>query len=128
MYGIYPHILVGYLIVYVCMHVCTYKKMTGILIRVLKTWSFYQSALCKVVHAVVIYLAFHVGLEHLAADIILNLTSIKVLIFCSFDRMDKGVIVYICDSQGVRDIYEADGADTIAASEPLVVLVWPSIA
>ncbi|OQU85938.1 hypothetical protein SORBI_3004G343500 [Sorghum bicolor] len=37
--------------------------------------------------------------------------------------MDKGVIVYICDSQGVRDIYEADGADTIAASEPLVVLV-----
>lgn len=39
--------------------------------------------------------------------------------------MDKGVIVYICDSQGVRDIYEADGADTVAASEPLVVLVWP---
>jgi hypothetical protein len=38
--------------------------------------------------------------------------------------MDKGVIVYICDSRGVRDIYEADGASTIAASEPLVVLVW----
>lgn len=37
--------------------------------------------------------------------------------------MDKGVIVYICDSRGVRDIYEADGASTIAASEPLVVLV-----
>ncbi|TVU27737.1 hypothetical protein EJB05_19234 [Eragrostis curvula] len=37
--------------------------------------------------------------------------------------MDKGVIVYICDSKGVRDIYEADGANTIAASEPLVVLV-----
>ncbi|KAL6911239.1 hypothetical protein ACP4OV_000044 [Aristida adscensionis] len=37
--------------------------------------------------------------------------------------MDKGVIVYICDSKGVRDIYEADGAGTIAASEPLVVLV-----
>ncbi|KQJ91375.2 hypothetical protein BRADI_4g37555v3 [Brachypodium distachyon] len=36
--------------------------------------------------------------------------------------MDKGVIVYICDSRGVRDIYEADGASTIAASEPLVVL------
>ncbi|KAL6635346.1 hypothetical protein ACP70R_028017 [Stipagrostis hirtigluma subsp. patula] len=36
--------------------------------------------------------------------------------------MDKGVIVYICDSKGVRDIYEADGAGTIAASEPLVVL------
>ena len=34
--------------------------------------------------------------------------------------MDKGVIVYICDSQGVRDIYEADGADTIVASEPLL--------
>jgi hypothetical protein len=42
--------------------------------------------------------------------------------------MDKGVIVYICDSKGVRDIYEADGAGTIAASEPLVVLVCPSIA
>jgi carboxyl-terminal processing protease len=40
--------------------------------------------------------------------------------------MDKGVIVYICDSKGVRDIYEADGAETIAASEPLVVLVCPS--
>uniref|UniRef100_A0ACD5XT95 Uncharacterized protein n=1 Tax=Avena sativa TaxID=4498 RepID=A0ACD5XT95_AVESA len=37
--------------------------------------------------------------------------------------MDKGVIVYICDSRGVRDIYEADGVSTIAASEPLVVLV-----
>uniref|UniRef100_A0A453LLE4 PDZ domain-containing protein n=1 Tax=Aegilops tauschii subsp. strangulata TaxID=200361 RepID=A0A453LLE4_AEGTS len=37
--------------------------------------------------------------------------------------MDKGVIVYICDSRGVRDIYEADGASTVAASEPLVVLV-----
>uniref|UniRef100_A0A0D3FC09 Tail specific protease domain-containing protein n=1 Tax=Oryza barthii TaxID=65489 RepID=A0A0D3FC09_9ORYZ len=37
--------------------------------------------------------------------------------------MDKGVIVYICDSQGVRDIYEADGISTVAASEPLVVLV-----
>uniref|UniRef100_A0A0D9VML6 PDZ domain-containing protein n=1 Tax=Leersia perrieri TaxID=77586 RepID=A0A0D9VML6_9ORYZ len=37
--------------------------------------------------------------------------------------MDKGVIVYICDSQGVRDIYEADGVATVAASEPLVVLV-----
>lgn len=38
-------------------------------------------------------------------------------------RLEKGVIVYICDSRGVRDIYEADGVNTVAASEPLVVLV-----
>ncbi|RRT82428.1 hypothetical protein B296_00020026 [Ensete ventricosum] len=37
--------------------------------------------------------------------------------------LDKGVIVYICDNRGVRDIYEADGSNTVAASEPLVVLV-----
>ncbi|XP_020112924.1 carboxyl-terminal-processing peptidase 2, chloroplastic isoform X2 [Ananas comosus] len=37
--------------------------------------------------------------------------------------LEKGVIVYICDSRGVRDIYEADGVNTVAASEPLVVLV-----
>lgn len=49
---------------------------------------------------------------------------IEASICCSwFVRMDKGVIVYICDSQGVRDIYEADGISTVAASEPLVVLV-----
>ncbi|KAK6929674.1 PDZ domain 6 [Dillenia turbinata] len=39
------------------------------------------------------------------------------------NRMDKGVIVYICDSRGVRDIYDTDGSNTIAASEPLAVLV-----
>ncbi|KAL8162821.1 hypothetical protein V2J09_014310 [Rumex salicifolius] len=37
--------------------------------------------------------------------------------------LDKGVIVYICDSRGVRDIYDTDGSSSIAASEPLVVLV-----
>lgn len=37
--------------------------------------------------------------------------------------LDKGVIVYICDSRGVRDIYETDGSNVAAASEPLVVLV-----
>ncbi|KAH0456698.1 hypothetical protein IEQ34_014605 [Dendrobium chrysotoxum] len=37
--------------------------------------------------------------------------------------LEKGVIVYICDSRGVRDIYEADGSKAIAASEPLIVLV-----
>ncbi|XP_023000489.1 carboxyl-terminal-processing peptidase 2, chloroplastic-like isoform X1 [Cucurbita maxima] len=37
--------------------------------------------------------------------------------------LDKGVIVYICDSRGVRDIYDSDGSSTIAASEPLAVLV-----
>ncbi|KAM7485335.1 hypothetical protein LguiA_001344 [Lonicera macranthoides] len=37
--------------------------------------------------------------------------------------MDKGVIVYICDSRGVRDIYDTDGSNAIAASEPLAVLV-----
>lgn len=38
-------------------------------------------------------------------------------------RIDKGVIVYICDGRGVRDIYETDGSGAIAASEPLAVLV-----
>ncbi|XP_077250872.1 peptidase S41 family protein [Tasmannia lanceolata] len=37
--------------------------------------------------------------------------------------LEKGVIVYICDSRGVRDIYETDGSNAIAASEPLAVLV-----
>nr|XP_023921339.1 carboxyl-terminal-processing peptidase 2, chloroplastic-like [Quercus suber] len=37
--------------------------------------------------------------------------------------LDKGVIVYICDSRGVRDIYDTDGSNAIAASEPLAVLV-----
>ncbi|GAB4843684.1 Carboxyl-terminal-processing peptidase 2, chloroplastic [Ancistrocladus abbreviatus] len=37
--------------------------------------------------------------------------------------LDKGVIVYICDSRGVRDIYDADGSNAIATSEPLAVLV-----
>lgn len=38
-------------------------------------------------------------------------------------RLDKGVIVYICDSRGVRDIYDTDGSNVVAASEPLAVLV-----
>ena len=38
-------------------------------------------------------------------------------------RMDKGVIVYICDSRGVRDIYDIDGSSAVAPSEPLAVLV-----
>ncbi|XP_019181317.1 PREDICTED: carboxyl-terminal-processing peptidase 2, chloroplastic [Ipomoea nil] len=37
--------------------------------------------------------------------------------------LDKGVIVYICDSRGVRDIYDTDGTNAVAASEPLTVLV-----
>ncbi|KAK9146235.1 hypothetical protein Sjap_006138 [Stephania japonica] len=37
--------------------------------------------------------------------------------------LDKGVIVYICDSRGVRDIYDTDGSGSVAASEPLAVLV-----
>ncbi|KAF2285572.1 hypothetical protein GH714_005580 [Hevea brasiliensis] len=37
--------------------------------------------------------------------------------------LEKGVIVYICDSRGVRDIYDADGSGALAASEPLAVLV-----
>ncbi|KAG9446800.1 hypothetical protein H6P81_012928 [Aristolochia fimbriata] len=37
--------------------------------------------------------------------------------------LEKGVIVYICDSRGVRDIYETDGSNAFAPSEPLVVLV-----
>ncbi|KAG6478423.1 hypothetical protein ZIOFF_061865 [Zingiber officinale] len=36
--------------------------------------------------------------------------------------LDKGVIVYICDNRGVRDIYEADGSNSVAVSEPLAVL------
>jgi hypothetical protein len=38
-------------------------------------------------------------------------------------KLDKGVIVYICDSRGVRDIYDTDGSSAIAASERLAVLV-----
>lgn len=38
-------------------------------------------------------------------------------------RLNKGVIVYICDSRGVRDIYDTDGSNVVAASEPLAVLV-----
>ena len=38
-------------------------------------------------------------------------------------RLEKGVIVYITDSMGVRDIYEADGNGAISINEPLVVLV-----
>ncbi|GLU08261.1 hypothetical protein SLE2022_251840 [Rubroshorea leprosula] len=37
--------------------------------------------------------------------------------------LDKGVIVYICDSRGVRDIYDTQGSTAIATSEPLAVLV-----
>ncbi|KAH7832831.1 hypothetical protein Vadar_000382 [Vaccinium darrowii] len=37
--------------------------------------------------------------------------------------LEKGVIVYICDSQGVRDIYDTDGSNAVAATEPLAVLV-----
>lgn len=32
--------------------------------------------------------------------------------------------MYICDSRGVRDIYDTDGSNAIAASEPLAVLVY----
>ncbi|KAF9613257.1 hypothetical protein IFM89_006616 [Coptis chinensis] len=39
------------------------------------------------------------------------------------DPLKKGVIVYICDSCGVQDIYEPDGSDAIATSEPLGVLM-----
>lgn len=44
-------------------------------------------------------------------------------------RLNKGVIVYICDSRGVRDIYDVEGTNAVAASEPLAVLVifFPSI-
>lgn len=37
--------------------------------------------------------------------------------------LDKGVIVYICDSRGVRDIYDTDGIKAVATKEPLAVLV-----
>lgn len=37
--------------------------------------------------------------------------------------LEKGVIVYISDSMGIRDIYEADGYGTLATNEPLAVLV-----
>ncbi|GAU23831.1 hypothetical protein TSUD_27410 [Trifolium subterraneum] len=36
--------------------------------------------------------------------------------------LDKGVIVYICDSRGVRDILDTDGSSALATSEPLAVL------
>ncbi|XP_015941037.1 carboxyl-terminal-processing peptidase 2, chloroplastic [Arachis duranensis] len=37
--------------------------------------------------------------------------------------LDKGVIVYICDSRGIRDILDTDGSNALAISEPLAVLV-----
>ncbi|XP_061337501.1 carboxyl-terminal-processing peptidase 2, chloroplastic isoform X3 [Gastrolobium bilobum] len=37
--------------------------------------------------------------------------------------LDKGVIVYICDSRGIRDILDTDGSSALATSEPLAVLV-----
>uniref|UniRef100_A0A7C9EX31 C-terminal processing peptidase n=1 Tax=Opuntia streptacantha TaxID=393608 RepID=A0A7C9EX31_OPUST len=37
--------------------------------------------------------------------------------------LKEGVIVYICDSRGVRDIYDADGSKAVAPAEPLAVLV-----
>ncbi|XAR48902.1 C-terminal processing peptidase [Bertholletia excelsa] len=37
--------------------------------------------------------------------------------------LEKGVIVYICDGQGVRDIYDTDGSYAVAATELLAVLV-----
>ncbi|RDY00107.1 Carboxyl-terminal-processing peptidase 2, chloroplastic, partial [Mucuna pruriens] len=39
------------------------------------------------------------------------------------NRLNKGVIVYICDSRGVRDILDTDGTSALATSEPLAVLV-----
>ncbi|KAJ8441671.1 hypothetical protein Cgig2_019058 [Carnegiea gigantea] len=36
--------------------------------------------------------------------------------------LKEGVIVYICDSRGVRDIYDADGSKAVAPAEPLAVL------
>lgn len=36
--------------------------------------------------------------------------------------LEKGVLAY-CDSRGVRAIYEVDGGDGLAASEPLIVIV-----
>lgn len=40
------------------------------------------------------------------------------------NRLDKGVIVYIADSMGIRDIYETDGESALSVKEPLAVLVW----
>ncbi|GBG70046.1 hypothetical protein CBR_g4874 [Chara braunii] len=37
--------------------------------------------------------------------------------------LDRGVIVYIVDNKGVRDIFEAEGSDSLAPTEPLAVLV-----
>lgn len=40
-----------------------------------------------------------------------------------FARLDKGVVVYIADSMGVRDIYDTNGSAAISIKEPLAVLV-----
>lgn len=37
--------------------------------------------------------------------------------------VDRGVIVYIADTKGVRDIYETEGEGALATEEPLAVLV-----
>eukprot|EP00897_Mesotaenium_endlicherianum_P004000 jgi/Mesen1/3628/ME000020S03161 len=42
---------------------------------------------------------------------------------CGAMMLDKGVIVYIADSMGVRDIYDTEGEYAIATEEPLAVLV-----
>lgn len=45
------------------------------------------------------------------------------ILFGIVTRLDKGVIVYIADSMGVRDIYDTNGSSAISTKEPLAVLV-----
>ncbi|RVX07511.1 Carboxyl-terminal-processing peptidase 2, chloroplastic [Vitis vinifera] len=45
------------------------------------------------------------------------------VVYVNVTRLEKGVIVYICDGRGIRDIYDTDGSSVVAASEPLAVLV-----
>ncbi|CAH1419521.1 unnamed protein product [Lactuca virosa] len=58
------------------------------------------------------------------------LTTIKDILYdpasfalLKYDRKHKGVIVYICNNHGLRDVYESDRNIAITASEPLAVLV-----
>lgn len=66
----------------------------------------------------------------LPMNLCLTLSTMQPIYGCSTDidylifvRLDKGVIVYIADSMGVRDIYDTDGDAAISTKEPLAVLV-----
>ena len=67
---------------------------------------------------------FFISFNNWLRYLFLGFLFFKLIGFLITTRLEKGVIVYVCDSRGVRDIYEADGSNVLAGSEPLAVLVW----